>query len=427
MSLRNSGFSKYAQPFPDAKQKGDFKIEKTGAQGKGKAGKPAGRGTRPRQKNPENKRTEDIFHNLCKFVDGGEVDFSDYFDAGDGHGPSVPPILACTPSKLHDQYDPSYLEKQLLPRKTNLIHYAVSKAIFEDTDEDMVGDGEGSESSYASSDEGDSPIEPFMGEQEPEDNSYRSLERRCNFIIWLLQRYPDMLSEHNSANQTPLCLLIEQSREIASSASKLKTHFLVDAARRIHQDEKIRCKFEEILNKSGGDQGTLIHLAIKYFGSSVVPFVTLVSKSTMKVQDSEGSTPLHIAVDVKNWKTDNIEQRVQLIQELVKRCDKEALTKKFGKPSWKAEFRVSPYIYMMSQSKYLWAGPNQPRPEPFFELAAYHLKDAYMRHLEDHDVFEHLHNGERSKFARSQSRNIYATLLINVQFTFRLLSTPRPQ
>ena len=391
--------AKSTQSATNQQRKRVSQIKKTDALGKGKSAKQH-KTRKPDPDVAENKRTKEIFHNLCKMVDGGKVDFSNCFDVG--LGASVPPILLDAPGSVHAKYDPSYLEK-LLPGKENLLHFAVSQEIFEDTDKESASDREGQDGTHESSDEGDTvagrDVEADAEYQEPEDYSHRYVERRCDFIIWLLQRYPGMLSECTSANKTPLCLLIEKSRGIAPNSLKIKSDFLVGAAQRVLGNDKVRCELEKILTDPG--RGTLIHLAIRHFGSRVVPFVSLVKRLAMSVQDTDGSTPLHIAVDVKQWRYDDIQQRVLLIQELVKRCDREALTKKRGNPNWKNELKESPYIYMVSQASGFWTGSNQPslKEKELFELATYHLKDAYMN-LGDHDVFEHLYQGQKSKLVQ---------------------------
>lgn len=213
-----------------------------------------------------------------------------------------------------------------------------------------------------------------------------------------------MLSECTYENKTPLCLLFE-----IYAGMEIEGDFLVEAAQRVLGNDKVRCEFEKIL--ADPSQGPLIHLAIEHFGSQVVPFVSLVKESAMSVQDSDGNTPLHIAVDVRLWRDDNNQQRLQLIRELVKRCDRETLTKRRGNPGWKEEFLMSPYVYMMSQADSYWPIPDQTSPyeaslyqqsleqKELFELVAFYLKDVYMS-LEDHDVFEHLYSGQRSKLSQ---------------------------
>lgn len=371
---RDTGLdTKSTQSVTNQRHKLVSQVKKPGMPSKGISAKPR-RITKPQEPDVAGgRKTKEIFRALCKAVDGGEVDFSNCFGVGAGE-PALPFPLD-TPGSFHAQYDPSYLEKRLLDKK-NLLHFAVSQNLFEDTDTEYL---------------------------EPKDYSCRYAERRCNFIIWLLQRYPGMLSECCSANKTPLCLFIEQSRCRVGTIGT-RRDFLVEATQRVLGNDKIRCEFEKVLADPG--KGYLIHLAIKYFGSEVIPFIPLVKESAISVQDNYGYTPLHIAVDIEKWVIGDPSQRVLLVQELIKKCDWEALTKKGGNPILREELRESPYLYMVSRANVFWSSfsqleldryPRRANLKGAFELMAFYLKDAYMS-LEDHDVFEHLYRGQKSRF-----------------------------
>ena len=341
------------------------------------------------------------FDNWCKIVDDGTADFSNCFtvDSGALDMPALP-ILRGDDAK----YNLSDLAK-LLPDRRNILHYVVSQWISDNIDEGDSSDEGRQSGSRERRGEGDAVVEldpePNAESRDPEGRPLSHFEKRACFITWLLLRHPGMLSSKSEKqDKTPLCLLIERSEGIEFCPSKKNNDILAKAAKRVLGNAKVRSEFGKVLEGQG--QGTLIHSAIKHFGSRVLPFVSLVTESAMSVQDSDGKTPLHIAVDVNQWRYDDIQQRVQLIRELVKRCDQGALTKKHGLPKWTEKSRKSPYIYMKSQANDLWpsdqASSNQQKPEEkkCFDLAVYHLEDAYMS-LKDEDVFEHLYEGRRGK------------------------------
>lgn len=344
----------------------------------------------------EYKRTRTLFKRLIKIVDTGDggIDFSKHLAAD-----SEFPALSRGKTSLPKNFQPSHLKKLL--RGQNLLHYAISQPITEEEEDDDDYDSDDQD------DEANGPETKRTGAQPSVIGIFPEtrLGRRCNFVMWLLKEYPEMLSQRTMDNKTPLCLLIEQcqSPETISDTRWLESY--VKGIREVltwHNDN-IRDQFKTILNYAGHEwsmdrtNGTLVHLAIQYLGTNIIPFLYLVESQTMNVQDGNGSTPLHVAVNINEWKIgESSQQRLRLIEGLLEKCGKEALKLKYGHESWRESLRKSPYLFMMSCVKSDTDWRAQAHKDAYRE-AEYLLKNAYMLLLEDYEIIDHLHGGKKGR------------------------------
>ena len=140
----------------------------------------------------------------------------------------------------------------------------------------------------------------------------------------IITEHPDLLEESDSrVNETPLyCAISKRRNELVRLMCN--THTDINSVLRI-------------LCSSNKD--TCVHAAIR---KSVAPELALflISKASEEVlclQDSDGNTPLHIAVEYKRCS----EEQLQVVELLAKRCKESMHKRSLGKAC------LSPYLYHM--------------------------------------------------------------------------------
>ena len=140
----------------------------------------------------------------------------------------------------------------------------------------------------------------------------------------IIAEHPDLLKERDiRVNETPLYCAISMKR---NELVRLMCNTHAD----INSVLRISCS---------SHKDTCVHAAIR---KSVAPELALflISKASEEVlclQDSDGSTPLHIAVEYKNCS----KEQLQIVELLAKRCNESMHKRSLG------EACLSPYLYHM--------------------------------------------------------------------------------
>ena len=181
----------------------------------------------------------------------------------------------------------------------------------------------------------------FLGESTSEENEGKTLlhmlveaakdptfDKYEPLVRLIITEHPHILEESDSrVNETPLyCAISKRRNELVRLMCNTHTD--------INRVLRIVCT---------GKQDTCVHAAIS---KSVAPELALflISKASEEVlclQDSDGNTPLHIAVEYKRCS----KEQLQVVEFLAKRC-KEAMHKRSL-----GEACLSPYLYHMRTRK----------------------------------------------------------------------------
>ena len=177
----------------------------------------------------------------------------------------------------------------------------------------------------------------YLGDSTSEENEGKTLlhmlvepakdqffERYEPLVRLIMREHPDILEESDSrVNETPLYCAISKKRNQLVQLM-CNTHTDINSVLRI---------------TCSSNKDTCVHAAIR---KSVAPELALflISKASEEVlclQDSDGNTPLHIAVEYKRCTN----EQLQIVELLAKRCKESMHKRSLG------EACLSPYLYHM--------------------------------------------------------------------------------
>lgn len=139
-----------------------------------------------------------------------------------------------------------------------------------------------------------------------ESHSSLMLENKklSQLVGFLVRHHGNLLDVQDNGGSTPL-----------HDAIKNKKAELVDCICRAHTAQYI----DEILSRTNHKKKNCLHVAIENEVPFLMSLVERASARTLSAKDDKGNTPLHLAVEYKHCKTNQL----QVIQEIIKKCDAE--------------------------------------------------------------------------------------------------------
>lgn len=134
----------------------------------------------------------------------------------------------------------------------------------------------------------------------------RNCSNRIGYAKWLLCICPKLFEAEDTDGQTALYAAIEGDR-----TRKLMEFFFTTL--------KADCR--EVLSR-WNKKCFYFHTAIKKLGLFMTPYLSeMVDLDILERQDDDGNTPLHVAVDVRTWATnEDMAKRVELVEKLISLC-----------------------------------------------------------------------------------------------------------
>ena len=191
----------------------------------------------------------------------------------------------------------------------------------------------------------------YLGESTSEENEGKTLmhmlvepakdqfiERYEPLVRLIMRRHPDILEESDSrVNETPLYCAISKKR---NQLVRLMCNTHTD----INSVLRITCS---------SNKDTCVHAAIrKSVALDLALFlISKASEEVLCLQDSDGNTPLHIAVEYKRCTN----EQLQILELLAKQCKESMHKRSLG------EACLSPYLYHMRTRENV--QPAAPRAE----------------------------------------------------------------
>jgi hypothetical protein len=263
--------------------------------------------------------------------------------------------------------------------------------------------------------------------EDEDDNFFDvALSRRIAFVKWLLNEYPPLFIQASPAQPEALSIVIEgynATNPYMSRANRAFTKYFLsdpslDQGCRVifNKPEKSvsgsqkesrkeshkgspqgspRRRISKIATAAKKESSSRAHMAIKEMGVEIIPYLDLINSSTLRIGGARGNTPLHVALEVADWKEDELAQeRVKLIAELVRRCP-EALTIFNGEEGLQKEKRWSPYLYHQEQCNLIHDSKERRCQNESCKEVQNILTEAYIRLLDHLEAAKHLYNGKQ--------------------------------
>ncbi|KAI9645785.1 hypothetical protein NHQ30_005218 [Ciborinia camelliae] len=158
-------------------------------------------------------------------------------------------------------------------------------------------------------------------------------EKLSQLVGFLVRHRENLLGVQDNGGSTPL-----------HDAIKNKKAELVDSICQAQSAEDI----DSILSIKNHQQKNCLHIAVENEVPFLMSLVERAGPKTLSAKDDKGNTPLHLAVEYKHCKTNQL----QVIQEIMKKCDSEIqATEELDDLSKNLMYnydKMSPYSYHVS-------------------------------------------------------------------------------